>query len=347
MRVRLEARKGAVLRAVVRDYIRTAEPVGSGAIVRRYRLGVSAATVRNDMAWLEDLGYLVQPHTSAGRIPTDSGYRYFVDALPPRMTLSQHQRRAIAAFFGDVPPDVDELLHGTASLLSRVTGYAAVTVSPEAAESRVLRAELVQMGSALLLLVVTDTGRVDKRVVGMDAEPDPRLVQRVSDAIAEGLGGMSYEEAAEHAAFLAAGSPPDARDLLAAVADALERLHLEADADHVYTGGVANMADERSFQRMETLRTMMEALEERATALRLLRPEPGEATHDVAVRIGTENPLRAMREASVVVARYRAGRRPVGAIAVIGPTRMDYGGTISFARAVVRRLSDLLGGLAG
>jgi heat-inducible transcriptional repressor len=158
---------------------------------------------------------------------------------------------------------------------------------------------------------------------------------------------MSYEEAADHTAFLAAGAPPDERGLLEAVVDALRRLHVEADADHVYMGGVANIADERSFQRIETLRMMMEALEERGTALRLLRPEPGDPIKDVAVRIGAENPLRAMREASVVVARYRAGRRPVGAVAVIGPTRMEYGKTISTARAVVRRLSDLLGGLGG
>jgi heat-inducible transcriptional repressor len=346
MQARLEERKARVLRAVVQDYIRTAEPVGSGTIVRRYRLGVSPATVRNEMASLEDLGYLVQPHTSAGRIPTDSGYRFYVDALPTRITLSEANRQAISEFFGEMPPDVDSLLQETASLLSRITGYAALAGCPVASESRVLRSELVLMGTALLLLVVTDTGRVDKRVIAVDEVPDANVVQRVSEVIADGLAGLSYEEAAVRAEALTEGGRSKDRSLLGDVAWALRRLRVEADAEHLHTGGVANIADERSFRRMETLRSMMQALEERATAIRLLQPRPGD-TGEVAVRIGRENPLRAMREASVVVARYRAGGRPLGAIAIVGPTRMEYGTAISSARVVARRLSDLLGGLAG
>lgn len=346
MQARLEERKARVLRAVVQDHIRTAEPVGSGSIVRRYRLGVSPATVRNEMASLEDLGYLAQPHTSAGRIPTDSGYRFYVDALPSRITLAEAHRRAISEFFGEMPPDVDSLLQETASLLSRITGYAALTGSPVASQSRVLRAELMLMGTALLLLVVADTGRVDKRVIPAEASPDAKSVQRVSDVIGEGLAGLSYEEAAARAEALATGGSPRDRGLLHDVGGALRRLRVEADAEHLHTGGVANIADERSFRRMESLRNMMQALEERATAIRLLQPRPGD-TGDVAVRIGRENPLRAMREASVVVARYRVGSRPLGAIAIVGPTRMEYGTAISSARVVARRLSDLLGGLAG
>jgi heat-inducible transcriptional repressor len=238
----LDDRKGEVLRAVVIDYIRTGDPVGSGAIVRRYRLGVSPATIRNDMAALEDLGYLIQPHTSAGRIPTDMGYRFYVDALPPRAPLPEAHRRAIASFFGEPPTPLEEALRRTAWLLSKLTRYGAVTQPPE--------------------------------------------------------------------------SP------------------------HVYIGGAANIASQETFERRETAQHLFEVLEEQEDALlawlrSLCRAEA------VAVRIGHENPLVAMQEASLVVSPYRIRGRPAGTIAVIGPTRMHYPTAISAVQAVARRLSDL------
>jgi heat-inducible transcriptional repressor len=242
------ARKSNVLRAVVTDYIRTGDPVGSGVVARRYRLRVSPATIRNDMAALEDLGYLSQPHTSAGRIPTDLGYRFYVDALPRSPVLAQPHQRAIAAFFGEPPPDVEEVLRRTASLLSRLTRYGAVTQLP--------------------------------------------------------------------------------------------------DAHHVFVGGAANIASEETFERRETVRGLFEALEEQEEAiLGLLRSLWTE--RPVAVRIGGENPLPAMREASLVVGSYRVHGRPAGTIAVIGPTRMHYPTAISAVQNVATRLSDIVETLAG
>ncbi len=345
MRAKIGERKATVLRAVVQDYIRTAEPVGSGAIARRYRLGVSPATIRSEMAALEHLGYLIQPHTSAGRIPTDSGYRFYVDRLPTRMTLSTTRRRAISSFFHEPPTDVDELLHGTASLLSRLTGYAALTLSPQTAQSRVLRAELVAMGSALMLLVVSDTGRVDKRVLEIEEEANEALLERVNEGLAAHLEGLAYAAAGRRVATLAAEARSGHRALLERVSDALDQLSDDPEAEHVFVGGVANIADERAFERRETLRRLVEALEERRTALALLRRGPGEG--DISVRIGHENRQRAMSEASVVVSWYRAVERPAGAIAVVGPTRMEYPAVIATARAVARQLSDVVGGLAG
>jgi heat-inducible transcriptional repressor len=243
----LDERKGTILRAVVINYIRTGEPVGSGAIVRRYRLGVSSATIRNEMGALEDMGYLVQPHTSAGRIPTDLGYRFYVDALPRREALRESQRSAIAAFFGAPPDELEEVLRRTASLLSRLTHYGAVAQPP--------------------------------------------------------------------------------------------------DAHHVFVGGVANIAGEL-FERRETVRHLLEILEEPEETLlewliSLCRDEA------VTVRIGGENPVEAMQEASLVVAAYRVGGEPAGTIAVIGPTRMHYRTAISAVQAVAGRLSDLAETRAG
>lgn len=341
----IDDRQASVLRAVVTDHIRTAEPVGSGRIARRYRLGVSSATIRHEMALLEEMGYLSQPHTSAGRIPTDHGYRFYVDHLPRRGALGTVARKEILSFFGAGGHDVDELLHGTASLLSKLTGYAAITLPPSAEASRVVRAELVPMGTAVMLLVVGDTGRVDKRVLDVGEDPEERIVRRASELLSGRLAGLSYEEAGDRAAALAREIAREERRLVAEVAEEIRRLP-QADADHVHIGGMANIADEGSFERRETLARLVEALEERATVLDLLAAA-SEAMGEVIVRIGHENTLRALTEASVVVARFGAGERPAGAVAVVGPTRMEYARAMSTAGAVAGRLSDVLTALAG
>ncbi|HEX6261845.1 MAG TPA: heat-inducible transcriptional repressor HrcA [Actinomycetota bacterium] len=340
----IEERKAAVLRAVVRDHIRTGEPVGSKTIVSRYGLGVSAATIRNELAMLEDLGYLTQPHTSAGRIPTDLGYRFYVDSLPETVALPRTLQDQIETFFGPPAGDVDEVLHGTASLLSRLTGYAAVAVTPRATSSRVLRTELVPVGSSVMLLIVSDTGRVDKRMLEVGHEPDERIVERASRMLSERLVGLSYDEAARRAAALIREMADEERRLVRDVASAIR--HMGDASGEIYLGGVANIADEAAFESPDTLREMVGALEEGSAVLEILRAASG-AIDDVTVRIGRENTLRAMAEASVVLAWYGPRSRPVGAIAVVGPTRMEYPKAISSTRVVAGHLSDLLRGLAG
>ncbi|MGH2724871.1 MAG: heat-inducible transcriptional repressor HrcA [Actinomycetota bacterium] len=341
----LGARQSRVLRAVVGDYIRSAEPVGSGSIAGRYRLGVSPATIRNDMSALEDMGYLAQPHTSAGRVPTDLGYRFYVDTLPRRLTLAEVHRRAIAAFFGETPPDVEEVLRRTAALLSRVTRYAAVALSPDLEASRVARAELVALGGGALLLVVSDTGRVDKRAVEVPEEGADEAVRRVSQALERSFSGLTYAAARSRAERLARGTTGTEEALFTEVAEGFRELEQGLSSEHVFVGGASNIAGEEAFERRETVRRLFEALEEEAAILRFLR-DAAEA-QEVAVLIGRENPVAAMREAAVVVAPYLAGGRPAGTVAVIGPRRMHYPNAISAVRAVARNLSGLIETLAG
>src|ERR687887_1364625 len=157
----LTERKAAILRALVRQYIRTGEPVGSEALAAASPLRVSSATIRNELAALEEMGYLTQPHTSAGRMPTDRGYRYFVDMLPARTRLRDPDRRAIVGFFDEALADVDEILRGTTHLLSRLTRYASLALAPRLQETAIARAELIRLGTANLLLVVFEDGRVE------------------------------------------------------------------------------------------------------------------------------------------------------------------------------------------
>ncbi|HEV8572696.1 MAG TPA: heat-inducible transcriptional repressor HrcA [Actinomycetota bacterium] len=338
----LGPRRAVVLQAVVTDYIRSAEPVGSGTVAVRYRLGVSPATIRNDMALLTEMGFLEQPHTSAGRVPTDLGYRFYVDTLPAAPRLSPGQRRAITDSLSELQGDVEEALRRTAQLLSRLTHYAAVALTPVVEGSRVVRAELVPLGSAALLLVVSDTGRVDKRALDFPAAGDDEAVSGVSDALVREIQDVSLGEAAERVEALAARAAGHEQSLLEAVGVAFR--DLKRAAEHAFLGGVANI--EEAFERRESVRRLFEALDEEAAVLRLLRGLPVEGD-DVTVMIGREIPLQAMREASVVVAPYLAGGRPVGAIAVVGPTRMEYLTAISSVGAVARRLTEIVDALAG
>ena len=340
----LDDRRTRILRAIVREYIRSGEPVGSGSLAGRYRLNVSAATIRNDMAALEDLGFLVQPHTSAGRIPTDSGYRFYVDTLGNLPRLPEAQRRAIVATLDDRAADVEDLMRRTAHVLAEMTNYAAVALPPVVERGGMVRADLVPLGTGALLLVVTDTGRVDRRALELPGLSD--AVDRVSRVLAERFGGLTYGKARDRARAMALEAAEGDREVLAAVAEAFADLERDPHDEHVFIGGVGNIAGEEAFEQRETLRRLFDALDEEATILRFLHRLAAEAD-DLAVRIGRENRLAAMSEASVVIARYRVGASPVGAIAVIGPTRMEYGSAMAAALAVARRLSDVVHPFAG
>ena len=334
----LGARKVAVLRAVVEEYVRSGEPVGSETIAEAAHLGVSSATIRNEMSALEELGYLMHPHTSAGRIPTDAGYRKYVDALPPGGKLRDQQRRAIAGFFAETMLDLEDVLRGTTQLLSRVTQYAGLAVPPSGSEDAVLRVELIEVGTALMVLVVGQHGGVAKILVERPADLGAKDLATLELRFADAFGGKAIAEAQATALRLAAGSPGPERGLLLAVSDVLAGMQAGSRAHHIVVGGVAYLADEAAHWRGETVRRLFEALERESEMLHLLRDVTAE---DVSVTIGAEHPTTGDWEASIVSAPFRAGDTALGTIGVVGPTAMDYLSVMASVRAVARRLSEL------
>jgi heat-inducible transcriptional repressor len=332
----LSERKAAILRALVQLYIRTGEPVGSEALASSAGLSVSSATIRNELAALEEMGYLTQPHTSAGRAPTDLAYRSYVDMLPARPKLRDPERRAIVHFFDEALADVDEILRGTTHLLSRLTRYASLALAPSQRESAIARAELVRLGTATLLLVVFDTGQVDKRVVDVPPEATDEEIDGISRSINETLRGKTLANAADLAVERARRAEDPERAIFTRVGEALRSIGEAAEAEHVFLGGAANIAAEEAFNRRETLRHIYEALEHESAVLRLLREAAANAP--LGVMIGRENPMPEMWEASVIAAPFEAGGA-VGSIGVVGPLRMDYAAAISAVRAVAERLS--------
>jgi heat-inducible transcriptional repressor len=333
----LSARKTAILSALVKHYIRTGEPVGSEMLAHASGLKVSSATIRTELVALEELGYLTQPHTSAGRAPTDLAYRYFVDNLSSRPRLRESERLAVVAFFDEALADVDEILRGTTQLLSRLTRYASLALAPAAVESKVARCELIGLGSGALLLVVFDSGRVEKRALELDdvSEDD---IERLSRVVMDATRGKALGEAGAAVRERAKASSEDAK-ALERVAQVLDQIERTGPVDHVFLGGVANIATEEAFHRRETLRQVYEALERESAILRILRDAA--SSTPVSVTIGRENALPEMWEASVVAAPFGA-TGAAGTIGVVGPTRMDYVSAISAVRVVAERLSAVV-----
>jgi heat-inducible transcriptional repressor len=344
-RAELGPRKSAVLHAIVEEYVRSGEPVGSETIAERAGIGVSSATIRNEMAALEELGYLTHPHTSAGRIPTDIGYRHYVDSLPAGGRLRDAQRRAIASYFAEAILDLEEVLKGSVQLLSRLTQYAGLAVPPSVAEEPIVRLELIDMGPTMMVLAVGQHGRVDKRILDRPESLDDQALRETERRL-ESLRGMTYTEAQARLLKLAAEEAREHRDLLLDVAETLRTAQQGESGGHVVVGGVSNLADEAQAWRRETLRRLFETLEREQDIMHVLQ-DVSSGTPGLAVTIGTEHPTTGEWDASLVTAPFKVGDATLGTIGVVGPTRMDYLSAMASVRAVARRLSELATELDG
>ena len=342
----LDDRKAAILKAIVQDYVREGEPVGSKRLVDGWGLGVSSATVRSEMAALEEGGYITQPHTSAGRIPTDKGYRYFVDALAESSPLTESQRQTLQDLLRD-SHDLEELLRRASTVLSRLTNYAALVVAPALDRSRLRHIELVQLGpTSVLSVFIADTGRVDKKMLDLDAPVSDHDVGRARHAINEAAAGLRTSQAPDVIAGIAGGAPQEVRPLLDAVADAVRRgMSHPSPGEQIIVGGSANMAVPGYFERLEQVKSVYETLEEQVIVLQMLQ----EALQlgDPAVRIGHELPLVELAACSVVAASYDAAGSSAGSVGVLGPTRMDYPRTLAVVQAVASSIEQALAGITG
>ncbi|MET8148738.1 heat-inducible transcriptional repressor HrcA [Actinoplanes sp. NPDC049668] len=335
----LDDRKLEVLRAIVEDYVSTQEPVGSKALVERHQLGVSPATVRNDMAVLEEEGYIRQPHTSAGRVPTDAGYRLFVDRLSRVKPLSPAERRAIERFLvGAV--DLDDVVHRTVRLLAQLTRQVAVVQYPSLARSSVRHLELVPISTTRLMLVmIADTGRVEQRLVELPAPTANDDVLDMRRKINAKLSGVKLSDTPPLVAALVEESDPAMRNTMACVASVLLETLVERSEERLALAGTANLTRGGVLDFQGSLRPVLEALEEEVILLKLIGEVEPSTTR---VRIGDENEIDNLRAASVVSTGYGPGTTIVGGLGVLGPTRMDYPGTIATVRAVARYVGDLL-----
>jgi heat-inducible transcriptional repressor len=329
-----------VLRAIVQDYVDTHEPVGSKSIVERHSFGVSAATIRNDMALLEDEELIAAPHTSSGRVPTDKGYRVFVDHLAAIRPLTPAQRQAISSFL-DGPGDLDDLLVRTVRGLTQLTGQVAIVQYPSFARASVSHVELVSLDAGrLIVILVTDTGRVSQRLVASRLELDEAAMTRARTLVSDLIVGRSVREGAQRVdEFLAtATDEPGIATAVAIVRIVAQELE-EFRQDRLVMAGAANLARRESDFR-GSIYPLLEAIEEQVTLLRLMSEMVADE-QGLATSIGRENEPFGLGEASVVASDYDAtgARARVG---LLGPTRMDYPSNLAAVRAVARYLSRML-----
>ncbi|GAB4064580.1 heat-inducible transcriptional repressor HrcA [Angustibacter speluncae] len=337
-----EERKLSVLRAIVEDYVETREPVGSKALVERHALGVSSATIRNDMAALEEEGLIAQPHTSAGRVPTDAGYRLFVDRLSQVKPLSQAEKRAISTLLTDAV-DLDDVLDRTVRALSTLTRQVAVVQYPSLSRASVRHVELVPLAPGRLLVVlITDSGRVEQRTVEVDPQVTDELVGELRARLNAGLAGRPLAEVAVLLPTTAEAFRPEDRDLVASVVTALMDALSSQREDRVVLAGTAHLA-RSPLDFSQSIGPVLEAIEEQVVLLRLLGEMADDPASGVSVRIGHEIHHQGLIETSLVSSGYGSGTQ-VARLGVLGPTRMDYPTTMAAVRAVARYVSRIIGG---
>ncbi len=330
-----------VLRVIVQDYVASREPVGSKSIVERHSFGVSAATIRNDMALLEDEELITAPHTSSGRVPTDKGYRVFVDHLADLRPLSAAQRTAIETFLGQ-SADLDDVLARTVRLLSQLTNQVALVQYPSLATSHVRHVELVPLTPTRLMTVfITDSGRVEQRVVDIPVSIDEVFLGELRAKLNAALDGLTMPDAAARLSAFADDFAPARRPLVAQIAQTLVEQVLANRQDKLLMAGTANLArTEEDFTG--SIYPVLEAIEEQVALLRLfgeMEVDPGSVT----ARIGRENDDVGLGETSVVSSGYSSPGGGVARLGVLGPMRMDYSNNMAAVRAVARYLSRLLG----
>jgi heat-inducible transcriptional repressor len=328
----LDDRKASILKAIVEEYVETAQPVGSQTIAGARGLGVSSATVRNEMTVLEREGYLVQPHTSAGRVPTDRGYRFFVDHFTDRGDLPASQRRAVSDFFASAHAALEDLLHETSNLLSQVSRHAAVVVGPPSDTAQVRSVQLVLLQPRVLLVVcVLSNGAIEKDVLQLDDDIDEARVGAVTATLERQLCGSHWTALPD----LVPSSEPQVDAVARAARDALSK-RAGGDPDALFVGGASRLAAEQSaFPTVERAARLLEMLEHQVVVVSLVREL---LDRGLTVSIGSENALDELRDCSIVVAPYVVDGSTAGVVGVLGPTRMDYRHALAAVSAVSQQL---------
>jgi len=337
----ISERSFEVLRAIVQDYVSTKEPVGSKTLLERHGFGVSSATIRNDMSLLEEEGLIHAPHTSAGRVPTDSGYRLFVDRLGELKKLSDPEKQAMETLL-ESSVDLDEVLGRSVRLLSQLTNQVAMVQYPTLGKARVRSIELVPVSDTrVMLMLVSDNSRIQQHVLDAGEVIDLAFLQQLRGQLNETIAGSALAEVSEKTKNFDEKFEPNKRLFVSAV---VGTLLVQVDAnrqDKLVLAGTANLArSEGDFGGNIT--PLLDAIEEQVVLLRLISEMEADQ-YGVSLLIGSENSIEGLNQASVMVSGYGSPEEPLAKVGLLGPTRMDYSTNIAAVRAIARYLSKSLG----
>lgn len=336
----LGKRKAYILATVVYEYIATAEPVGSQALTQKYNLGISSATVRNEMAELEASGYLIQPHTSAGRIPSDAGYRTYVDRLMEPEELADDERRRIHDELGDAARELDEIIDHTTRLLGRLSNNLAFVTKPQQEAQLFKHLQLIWLSPHTgVAIVVTSLGVAAQSLFELGAEVRPDDLTRFSNALNTRFANRPLHDFAEHEIGLTAQEAGVSDDLRSAVVAAAASAR-SSEQPTVAAAGAQNLLDQPEFQDLRKLRSILRIVEEQKTLYQIVADAMNAET--ASVKIGRELGSDELADLSVVTVPYRFGSQALGMLSILGPRRMPYARLLALASGTAASLSQRL-----
>jgi len=338
--MQLDERKKKILRAIVQDYINTAEPIGSRTIARKFNLGISPATIRNEMADLEEMGLIEQPHTSAGRVPSDAGYRYYVDCLLEPLTVSKEDKELIARETAIRVNEIQQVVAHISKLLSHLTSLTSIVMGPQKLKGTLDQLHFLpyRPGQAIMV-VVKDNGGIENHVVDIDESVTAEDLQAIARALNQKMKGLTPKQLKASLLQEIYGQLNDQRRLIKKALEMIDALlEQEREEGTIYLGGQLNMLNQPEFRDLDKIKTLFEAFEEDETLKELITPK----TEGLNVTIGGENKFKEFKDCSVISATYSVDGEVVGAIGVIGPTRMNYARVMALVDLMTKSMGQIL-----
>jgi heat-inducible transcriptional repressor len=336
----VDERKKQVLHAIIKDYIATAEPVGSRTISKKYDLGVSSATIRNEMSDLEESGYIEQPYTSAGRIPSDKGYRFYVDCLMEKEELVPAQLKIINRFFARRLTEIDQTVKQTCQLMSQLSNYTSLIILSKKSQGYLERIELIQVSlHRVLVIIITDSGFISQNVLELSQLIDPKRLRDLGAFLQKKLYHLNMEQVNFTLLREISHQMDRHKQLMDLTFELMEQALLSNSEEHVFLGGTLNMLNQPEFHDVEKLKVVLGTLEESDVIKNILRAKESERTE---IFIGEENDLIGINECSIITKTYKVNGKVVGSIGILGPTRMAYSKAVSLIEVITDHLSKFL-----
>lgn len=340
----LNDRKIQILQAIINNYIETAEPVGSRTIAKKYNLGISSATIRNEMSDLEEMGFILQPHASSGRIPSDMGYRLYVDHLMQKKELGEEEQRYLQSIISRDISQIDFLMEETAKALSILTNYTTIISEPKGQRTRIKQIRLIPLDSASVLLVIATEGNfIKNHVIKMGCVPTEEKIFDIGICLNRLLQGCALREIDTPLVARMQEELWEYRELLPPILKAIETTMRSAEKVQLHMSGTKNILAFPEFADIQKAKSLFQALEEKDVLVTLLEESKN---NDLQVLIGSENTVQSMQDCSVITATYKMGDNTRGTIGIVGPTRMDYSQVISVLNGMVQNIEKVLKNLS-
>lgn len=346
----LSQRKRLILQAIIEDYIATAEPVASRNLAKNHDLGLSAATIRNEMADLEEMGYLDKPHTSAGRIPSEAGYRFYVDSLMQKYSLTMDEIAGLQNSMDRKYNQLEGVISEISDVISKVTHYPAVVAFPKEQQRRIKNVKLMLIEEkTVLAVVITDGGAVRNRRIKFSGSVDYEAIDAISDFLSKQFAGLCASDITPARLMLIYEAMGDYGELLKIVIGFVMEC-LSEETEKVYIGGASNILNNPEFSDIERAKeffSFMDRRENVSKMLSLMEAGQGGEQNGISIKIGSENGMEGMKDTSIIVANYSVGDKMKGKIGIIGPTRMNYARVVSSLELINSRLGEILNRMLG